>query len=210
MKLWTGIASAAFAFAACPGLAETRAGTVPPAAPAVEPVPAPVAVPAFVPGVTVSPAVVAVPIAMPAPAAPAFGTPQPGDGAEDKPPPPPEPPAEDAAEPRRLVRYFCNAWKDKDYERMWWAMTPEYREKTTLDKFRSLFESDAEANGGLLDENIVETGKTRNGDEGVRVELTFKFPRAKRRTVAAVAARQPGGAFRIAESPIIPMDLNDF
>ena len=73
----------------------------------------------------------------------------------DEPPPPPEPPAADAAEPRRLVRYFCKAWKDKDYERLWWAMSPEYRSEVSLKKFKKLFVSDAELNGGLVDENIL-------------------------------------------------------
>lgn len=150
------------------------------------------------------PAMVAVPVVAPAiPAAPA------AEAADDEPPPPPEPPAEEAAEPRRLVRYFCKAWKDQDYERMWWAMSPKYRRKVPLKKFSKLFESDAETNGGLLDENILEAAKTRSGDEGVKLELIFKFPKAKHRFVMAVAERQPGGAFRIVESPFIPQDLDD-
>lgn len=128
---------------------------------------------------------------------------------DDEPPPPPEPPAADAAEPRRLVRYFCKTWKDKDWERLWWAMSPQYRKKVSLKKFKKLFESDAEMNGGLLDENIIETVKTKDGNEGVKLELIFKFPRAQHRFVTAVAERQPGGAFRIVDSPFIPKDLDD-
>ena len=168
-----------------------------PAAPAAAPV-------AVVPAATVIvPAVVAVP-AVATPAAPAAK-----EEADDEPPPPPEPPAADAAEPRRLVRYFCKAWKDKDYERLWWAMSPQYRKKVSLKKLTKLFESDAELNGGLLDENILGTAKTKDGNEGVRLELIFKFPRAKHRLVMAVAERQPGGAFRIVDSPFIPQDLDD-
>ena len=168
-----------------------------PAAPAAAPV-------AVVPAATVIvPAVVAVPAVAP-PAAPAAK-----DEADDEPPPPPEPPAADAAEPRRLVRYFCKAWKDKDYERLWWAMSPQYRKKVSLKKLTKLFESDAELNGGLVDENILGTAKTRDGNEGVKLELIFKFPKAKHRLVMAVAERQPGGAFRIVDSPFIPQDLDD-
>lgn len=127
----------------------------------------------------------------------------------DEPPPPPEPPAAEAAEPRRLVRYFCKAWKDQDWERLWWAMSPRYRKKVSLKKFTKLFESDAELNGGLLDENVIEVAKTRDGNEGVKLELIFKYPRAKHRFVMAVAERQPGGAFRIVDSPFIPQDLDD-
>lgn len=172
------------------------------AAPAVaSPVVAPLAV---APAATVVvPAVVTVPVATPAaPAAPVMTS-------DDEPPPPPEPPAADAAEPRRLVRYFCKAWKDKDYERLWWAMSPQYRKEVSLKKLKKIFESDAEMNGGLLDENIIETAKTKDGNEGVKLELIFKFPRAQHRFVMAVAERQPGGAFRIVESPFIPKDLDD-
>ena len=173
--------------------------SAPPAA-----VEAPAAAPAVVAPAVIVPATVVVPVATTA--APAAPTVEP---ASDEPPPPPEPPAADAAEPRRLVRYFCKAWKDKDYERLWWAMSPQYRKKVSLKKFSKLFDSDAEMNGGLIDENIIETAKTRDGNEGVKLELIFKFPRAKHRFVMAVAERQPGGAFRIVDSPFIPQDLDD-
>lgn len=152
----------------------------------------------------VSPAVVTVPITVPT----TMALPVAAD-VDEEPPPPPEPPATDAAEPRRLVRYFCKAWKDKDYERLWWAMSESYRKKVSLKKFKKLFVSDAETNGGLLDENILETAKTRNGDEGVKVELIFKFPKAKHRFVMAVAERQTGGMFRLVDSPLIPLDIDD-
>ena len=166
--------------------------SVAPAAPAVQ---------AVLPAAMVVPAVVAIP--QPAPAVPSV------EEKDEEPPPPPEPPAADAADPRRLVRYFCKVWKDKDWERLWWAMSPQYRKEVSLKKFKKLFESDAELNGGLLDENILETAKTRDGNEGVKLELIFKFPRAKHRFVMAVAERQPGGAFRIVDSPFIPKDLDD-
>ena len=35
----------------------------------------------------------------------------------------PVPPAEDAAEPERIVHYFCRAWKDWDFKAMYGAMT---------------------------------------------------------------------------------------
>lgn len=161
------------------------------------------------PTVPVMPAVVAVPVVVPAVVAPATPAAPAAEEKPDEPPPPPEPPAADAAEPRRLVRYFCKAWKDKDYERLWWAMSPKYRKKVTLKKFKKIFESDAELNGGLLDENIIETAKTKDGNEGVKVELIFKFPKAQHRFVMATAERQPGGAFRIVDSPFIPQDLDD-
>lgn len=136
-------------------------------------------------------------------AAPVVATPK-----ADEPPPPPEPPAAEAAEPRRLVRYFCKAWKDEDWERLWWAMEPSYRKSVSLKKFKKIFADDAEGTGGLKDENILAEGKTNTG-EGVRVELIFKFPRAKHRLVMAEVRRVPGGGFRVAKSPIIPVDFDD-
>ncbi|MGN0846137.1 MAG: hypothetical protein ACI4RA_01980 [Kiritimatiellia bacterium] len=125
-----------------------------------------------------------------------------------EPPPPPEPPAAEAAEPRRLVRYFCKMWKDEDWERLWWAMSPKYRRLVSLKKFTELFTDDAEANGGLKDENILGEAET-NAGIGVTVELTFKFKRAKHRVVKAEVERIPGGQYRIVKSAIIPTDLND-
>ena len=88
-------------------------------------------------------------------------------------------------------------------------MSQQYRKKVSLKKFKKLFESDAEQNGGLKDENILEEGNTRKGNNSVKVELIFKFPRAKHKIVAAEAERQQGGAFRLVESPFIPLDLDD-
>ena len=141
---------------------------------------------------------------LPTVAAPAVAAPK----AAEEPPPPPEPPAEEAAEPRRLVRYFCKAWKDEDWERMWWAMTPKYRRKVSLKKFTELFTDDAEANGGLKDENIVSEVETNVG-VAVKVTLTFKFRQARPRVVKAEVERIPGGAYRVVDSAIIPVDLND-
>ena len=126
----------------------------------------------------------------------------------EEPPPPPEPPAAEAAEPRRLVRYFCKAWKDEDWERLWWAMTPKYRKSVPLKKFTALFTDDAETNGGLKDENIAEVSATNSG-MAVKVELLFKFRNAKSRVVNAVVERIVGGQYRMTDSAILPVDLND-
>ena len=126
-----------------------------------------------------------------------------------QPPPPPEPSAEDAAEPRRLVRYFCKVWKDEDYERMWWAMTPAYRKQTKLKKFTKLFTDDKEMNGGLVDENIlVSDAALPDGTVQVTVDLRYKFKRVGVRRVKAVLEKK-GPQYRLCESSIIPLDLSD-
>lgn len=126
----------------------------------------------------------------------------------EEPPPPPEPPAADAADPRRLVRYFCRMWKDEEYEAMWWAMTPKYRKSVSLEKFRSLFEADAEQNGGLKDENIVLDDVDEGKEYVVTVDLRFNFVRARDRRVKAVLEKTKQG-YRVKASGIIPLDLND-
>lgn len=119
-----------------------------------------------------------------------------------------EPPQADAAEPRRLVRYFCKMWKDEEYEQMYFAMAKKYRDETTLEKFKSLFEDDAERTGGLKDENIV----VDDVDEGklytVTVDLRFNFVKARDRRVKAVLEKTKSG-YRIRQSGIVPLDLSD-
>lgn len=168
-------------------------------APDEAPVVAPVAIaPA---AAVVVPAVVTVPVVTPAvPVVPV--------AKKTNKPPPPEPPAADAAEPRRLVRYFCKAWKDEDWERLWWAMTPKFRKEVSLKEFKTRFIDDVELNGGLKDENIVEVSKTNSG-VAVKVELLFKFENAKPRVVNAVVERIVGGQYRVTDSAILPVDLND-
>lgn len=133
-----------------------------------------------------------------------------GNGGEEaaKEPEYPLPPDKEASEPKRLVRYFCKAWKDEDFKRMYGAMETKYRKATTYDKFRKLFEDDAESNDGLSDENI------RGGEEedGAAVQLSvtlqFKNKRVKPRFVKALVIKTPDG-FRLRSSPIIPLDLDD-
>ena len=121
----------------------------------------------------------------------------------------PPPPAKDASEPKRLVRYFCRAWKDEDFKRMYGAMEPKYRKSVSFEAFQKLFESDAEMNNGLADENIA------GGEEedGAAIELTvalrFKNKRVQQRNVKALVIKTPDG-FRLKSSPIIPLDLDNF
>ena len=121
----------------------------------------------------------------------------------------PPPPAKDASEPKRLVRYFCRAWKDEDFKRMYGAMEPKYCKSTSFEAFQKLFESDAEMNNGLADENIA------GGEEedGAAIELTvalrFKNKRVQQRNVKALVIKTPDG-FRLKSSPIIPLDLDNF
>ena len=135
------------------------------------------------------------------------GTGDDGEGKAKKPEYPP-PPAKDASEPKRLVRYFCKAWKDEDFKRMYGAMEPKYRKSTTYDKFKRLFEDDAEANDGLSDENISGGEEESGAAVQLLVSLQFKNKRVKPRSVKALVIKTPDG-FRLKSSPIIPLDLDD-
>ena len=120
-----------------------------------------------------------------------------------------EPSVEDAAEPRRLVRYFCKLWKDEDYERMWWVMTPAYRRGTSLEKFVKLFADDRERTGGIVDENIVTDDVERaDGTVLVHVDLRYRFKRVGVRRLKAVFEKKKN-LYRLRESGIIPLDLDD-
>lgn len=120
----------------------------------------------------------------------------------------PPPPAKDASEPKRLVRYFCRAWKDEDYKRMYGAMDPKYRRNTSFEAFQKLFESDAEMNAGLADENIAGGEDEDGASIELLVTLRFKNKRVKPRSVKALVFKTPDG-FRLQSSPIIPLDLDD-
>ena len=121
----------------------------------------------------------------------------------------PSPSAKDASEPKRLVRYFCKAWKDEDFKRMYGAMEPKYRKSTSYDKFKKLFEDDAEANDGLADENISGDEEESGASVQLLVSLQFKNKRVRPRSVKALVIKTPDG-FRLKASPIIPLDLDDF
>ena len=121
----------------------------------------------------------------------------------------PPPPAKDASEPKRLVRYFCRAWKDEDFKRMYGAMDSKYRKGKSFEQFKKLFEEDAEGNNGLADENIVGGENESGASIQLVVSLRFKNKRVKPREVKALVIKTPDG-FRLQGSPIIPLDLDDF
>lgn len=124
------------------------------------------------------------------------------------PPPPPEPPDAEASEPKRIVRYFCKLWKDEEYEKMWWAMLPSYRQQKSLKAFTKLFEEDKEMTGGLSDENISQDESQDAVDVKLEVMLTFRNKRSKPKKVLAYVRKTPKG-YRIVQSGIIPVDWDD-
>lgn len=119
-----------------------------------------------------------------------------------------EPPALEAAETRRLIHYFCRCWKDGDYQRMWWAMSPRYRLKAKYEEFCAVFAEDAKVNGGLMDENIGQNERHDDWGATLDVELRFKIRRAQPRKVKVSCERTENG-YRISECGIIPVDMNN-
>lgn len=119
----------------------------------------------------------------------------------------PVPPPTDASEPRRIIRYFCRAWKDEDFKTMYGAMSESYRLKVPLDKFESLFVTDIATNGGLKDENIEIKEVVVGASIRLKVQLIFRSISVKPRNVVVEAIKTPIG-YRIAESGILPLDLN--
>ena len=129
-------------------------------------------------------------------------SPRPGVGA------PPAPPANEASEPVRIIRYFCNAWKDCDYWAMYGAMSDAYREKVSYESFEKRFKSDKGFNGGLADENITDEGTDVGAGRRFSVTLRFRNGKIKPRDTKAMTVKDPQG-FRLDNSPIIPIDLTD-
>ncbi len=122
----------------------------------------------------------------------------------------PMPPAEDASEPERILHYFCRAWKDWDFKAMYGAMASDYRSDVPYRRFEALFKGDIETNGGLLDESIAaEPGGSGAAAVRLRVVLRYRNAHAAPRTVVALAVREGADGWRLAESGLIPLDLDD-
>lgn len=122
----------------------------------------------------------------------------------------PVPPAEDASEPERILHYFCRAWKDWDFKAMYGAMASDYRADVPYRRFEALFKGDIETNGGLLDESIAaEPAGSGAAAVRLRVVLRYRNAHAAPRTVVALAVREGANGWRIAESGILPLDLDD-
>lgn len=122
----------------------------------------------------------------------------------------PVPPAEDASEPERILHYFCRAWKDWDFKAMYGAMASDYRSDVPYRRFEALFKGDIETNGGLLDESIAaEPAGSGAAAVRLRVVLRYRNAHAAPRTVVALAVREGANGWRIAESGILPLDLDD-
>ena len=86
-------------------------------------------------------------------------------------------------------------------------MKDSYRSQVSLKKFAALFQSDAEGNGGLKDENIDVPEVAAGASISLKVHLVFRSDRAKTRTVIAEVVKTPKG-YRIVDSGILPLDLN--
>lgn len=118
------------------------------------------------------------------------------------------PPTREAASPERLIHYFCKCWKDEDFESMYGALHKSYQQNISLDDFKALYAEDAEYNLGLKDEKIIGQVKDNGSVVEWKVELTFQSKRSKPRTVLAILRKTPDG-FRMLESGIVPLDLNN-
>ncbi len=98
--------------------------------------------------------------------------------------------------------------EDEQYEKMYWAMSPEYRQATTLETFTALFENDKRLNAGLADENIALEEKQVGADTQLRITLVYRNNRVKPREVTVRTTKTPNG-HRLIESGIIPIDLEN-
>ncbi len=121
---------------------------------------------------------------------------------------PPVPTLEESIDAKRLIHHFCRAWKNEDYKRMYWAMSDEYRGGTSLEKFTKLFVDNKASNGGLDDERIDGDEKLVADGTQLSVTLTWRFPKAPKKSVKAVAVKTKEG-YRMRACALIPIDLDD-
>lgn len=120
---------------------------------------------------------------------------------------PPLPGEEDAKDAVALLTYYCRAWLEGDYCRMYGALSAETRKEIPFKTFRKRYEADYETTGGIISARILE-GETIQGKVvKYKVEVYFFNPRKPARTVTAALERTPDG-FRVVESGIIPIDLD--
>jgi len=120
----------------------------------------------------------------------------------------PDPPIREVAEPERFIHYYCRCWKDGDFATMYGLLHMSLRERLPFKKFKALYVEDAEFNAGLKDEAVLEQVKNLGSEVTWRVNLTFQSNRAKPRTATATLKKTRDG-YRLAESGLIPIDLDD-
>lgn len=120
----------------------------------------------------------------------------------------PPPPASESKDPQRLIHYYCKLWKDQKYKDMYGTLDERTRSAIPFEKFKNRLESDAEFNGGLKDENLIQESSNIGSQVSWKVQLVFRNTRAEPRIVVAQAVHTPDG-YRISDSGIIPLDLND-
>ena len=119
------------------------------------------------------------------------------------------PTAEESSDPKRLLHAFCQAWKDEDWKKVWYCMEPSFRKSHDFAAFQRRFEDDAEMTGGLDDETIAGDPKVQGSKQTFDVTLSFQnAPLARPRKVKATLKTTPNG-YRVVESTILPVDLND-
>ncbi len=113
------------------------------------------------------------------------------------------PPAQVLTDAKRFIHYFCECWKAEDFERMYYAMSPEYRATVPYATFAGRFADDKSFTGGLDDESIRgEPEKVPQG-LGLQVTLTFLRKTVPARTITTLVTQTPDG-YRIVESGLIP------
>lgn len=120
----------------------------------------------------------------------------------------PDPPPREVGEPERFIHYYCRCWKDEAFAKMYGLLHASLRERLPFKTFKERYIEDAEFNAGLKDEAILEQVKNLGSEVTWRVNLVFQSNRAKPRTVT-VTLKKTRGEYRLVESGLIPIDLED-
>ena len=119
----------------------------------------------------------------------------------------PVPPISKSNDSKRLVTYFCNAWKHGKFDVMYGCMAQAYRSSISLKEFKKLFMDDSTKTGGLKNVKIIETRHDLGHEIHFFVALSFVNNRTEVRDIIAKVRRTPSG-WRILKSGILPVDLS--
>ena len=110
--------------------------------------------------------------------------------------------------PADTVKYFCHCWMKDDFKEMYRVLDPAASQAIGFDAFLKRYKSDAETTLGLAGAKLLDEGKGSGSSTQCRVELYFRNERVPARKITALL-RSTARGYRVLESGLIPVDMND-
>ena len=121
---------------------------------------------------------------------------------------PPTPPDAETQDLFSFLKYYCIAWINENYCVMYGALAAKLQIVMSYDQFKERYLSDAERTGGLSGVLLLDSGSVQGNTLRCKLELHFINERIKPRVVTCALEKTKKG-FRLLESGLIPLDLDD-